>query len=766
MVLSVRTTVAVLSAVLVTALQAGSLDSFAADIRPVLVEHCGACHLNGSPGIRQFLEARSAGQVAARSGVWRSVAMQLRNRTMPPFPAPGPSDDERNGIAGWIDGTLRSRACDAGPYAGPVTVRRLNRREYENTVSDLFGLRLDVAELFPVDGSGGEGFDNNGETLFLSPLLAERYLEVADRVLEHVIVAPPLVRAFVAKDLLPDRPVDGHDSVPVRPGELVETRIAFRNSGSYSISAVILTPEPDTRPELELLVDGQRTSSLRFSWGAAEAAGSRTQVEVSSGEHRVSLRLTEESPAIRLVTFDLAERPREVSAARRAAHFRLFGREPATTVLDPRREAAGLLRRFVRSAFRRPLKDGETEPFLDLFDRSTRRGDPFEEGVRIALKAVLVSPDFLYRVEAAPAGPDPERLSAHELATRLSYFLWGTMPDSELLHLADGGLLLDDAVLAGQVDRLVDDPRSRFFAEHFIGQWLGTKDVGGRVAPTLNEIQHFYTPRIAADMREEPILVFQRLLAEDRSLLEFIAADYTYLTERLAQFIGMPGVVRGNRFQLVSIPDGRRGGLLGLAAVQAMNAEYRRSSPILRGVWILETLLGTKVPPPPPDTPAIKAEDAGPGGVTNRQVVESHRGAPACASCHNVIDPLGFGLEHYDWLGRWRDVDAHGNAIDAAAILPSGETLSGLQGLQAHLLSRQDEVLRQVVRKLLGFALGRSLLDRDSCVVETILGALGDASFGARTLVREVVLSVPFRTVQREVRRQSADPGAARVAIQ
>ena len=716
-------------------------------IRPVLVEYCGACHSGGADNRIRFLEAASADSVAAEPGLWRNVAMQLRNRTMPPT-GPQPSERDRMQIADWIDRTLRSGACDLGVYAGPVTVRRLNRTEYQNTVRDLTGLPIDVAELFPVDGSGGEGFDNNGETLFLSPLLAERYLEVADLVLDHVIVTPALTRSFVAKDLLPDREVDEHDSVEMAQGDSVSRKLSFFQDGDYALTVWIASPPTDQTPVMDVLVDGRPAGKLRFAWSAAEATARTTAIPVTRGEHTVELAVAEQGPTLRLITVDIAHKSEDPEPAKLAAHLRLFGSEPGDTVISPRAEAARLLRRFMTQAFRRPLKPAEEEPYLALFDRSSARGDPFEESVRLALKAVLVSPAFLYRIEEAATGPGIKPLSGPELATRLSYFLWGTTPDSELMHLANAGRLQDDEVLAAQVDRMVDHPRSRFFARTFIGQWLGTKDVGGRVAPTLNEIQHFYTPRIAADMREEPVLLFRRMLAEDRSLLDFVSADYTYLTERLAQFYGMPDAVQGNDFQLASIPDGQRGGLLGLGAVQAMNAGYKRTSPVLRGVWVLETLLGTKIPTPPPDIPTLEDDDGEAHGKTMREVLNRHRADPSCAACHDLIDPIGFGLENYDWLGRWRDVDEGGEAVDATGTLPSGESFDGPAGLRGVLLAKQDQFLRQVTRKVLGYALGRSLLDRDECTVETILGNLKDAGYGTRSLVREIALSVPFRYTQ------------------
>ncbi len=740
------------------ALQALAADDFLSDIRPVLVEHCQACHSPQSDNRIRFLEAQSSADVSRQRGLWNNVAMQLRNRTMPPA-GPQPSEQDRLRVSAWIDRTLRSTACNLDEYAGPVTVRRLNRAEYQNTIRDLFGLRLQVAELFPVDGSGGEGFDNHGETLFLSPLLAERYLEVADQVLDSVIVTPPLTHAFAAKDLLPDPEVDEHDSVEMLPGDSVGRTVSFYEDGNYQLTAWIRSPEPDTNPTLQISLDGTQGGRLRFVWSAAQAAQRSVTIPVSRGDHRIAFSVPASSPSLRLVTLDIEQVRDAPTPAKRAAHFRLFGSDPGETVIAPRQEAARLLRRFMAKAFRRPVEPGEEIQYLALYDRSAERGDPFEAAVNLALKAVLVSPDFLYRIETAPRTAGLRPISSHELATRLSYFLWGSMPDSELRHLADAGRLQDDAVLAAQADRLLDHPRSRFFARTFIGQWLGTKDVGGRVAPTLNEFQHFYTPKVAADMREEPVLLFRRMLSEDRSLLEFVNADYTYLTERLAQFYGMANVVQGNDFQLVSVAGGRRGGLLGLGAVQAMNSAYQRSSPVLRGVWVLETLLGTKIPTPPPDIPALETEQRQARGLTPRELLNEHRADPTCAACHDLIDPIGFGLENYDWLGRWRDEDEGGNPVDASGVLPSGEAFDGPMELREVLLSKQDQLLRHISRKLLGYALGRSLVGRDQCVIEQMLGKLEASGYGARSLIREIVLSVPFRFTQLEGDDSSAAGG-------
>lgn len=526
--------------------------------------------------------------------------------------------------------------------------------------------------------------------------------------------------------------------------------MSFYEDGDYEVSAWIRSPSVDANPVAEILVDERVAGRLRFCWSSANATERSTTISVSGGEHTIAFVVGRESPALCLVSLDINQKRSEPGAARLAAHYRIFGSEPGQTVLAPRIAAARLLREFMARAFRRPLANGEVEPFLSLFDSSLERGDPYEAAVRLALKAVMVSADFLFRMESAPKLPGLHPLSNHELATRLSYFLWGSMPDPALRHLADDGRLSDDAVLAAQVHRLLDHPRSRYFARTFIGQWLGTKDVGGRVAPTINEVQHFFTPLIAADVREEPVLLFQRMLDEDRSVLEFISADYTFLKERLARHYGMPDAVKGNEFQLVSTPGGRRGGLLGLGAVQAMNAAYKRTSPVLRGVWTLETLLGTKIPSPPPDIPALESEERRGRELTVREMLSEHRANPTCAACHDVIDPIGFGFENYDWLGGWRDVDDNGHPVDASGVLPSGEAFDGPSELRELLLERKDELVRHVARKLLGYALARSISDRDHCVIEEVVGSLQPSAGGARSLVREIVLSKPFRYVQVE----------------
>ena len=386
-----------------------------------------------------------------------------------------------------------------------------------------------------------------------------------------------------------------------------------------------------------------------------------------------------------------------------------------------------------------------------MYDRAAERGDPYEERIKLMLKAVLVWPEFLFRIEQKHTEPGIYPLSQYELATRLSYFLWSTMPDEPLIRLAEQGRLQDPKVLMAQVDRMLDDSRSRTFFNSFVGQWLGTQDIGGRVAPLLTEIQSYYTPDVAADLRAQPVLLFDRILGEDRSLLELLNANYTHLTARLAKFYQIEDQVKvpdDNEFHLMEWPDNRRAGIIGLGGVLAMTSRYRETSPVLRGAWALETLLGTPVPPPPPDVPPLSAS-AGDGVKLHiREQLQRHRADPSCAACHKMMDPIGLGLENFDWMGRWRDKETDGTPIDAKGELPSGEKFNGPVELRAALLDRKEDFIRNLTGRVLGYALGRSLQDGDSCTVQRLVQTLEKDNYRARTLIRQIVLSVPFRNTQ------------------
>ncbi len=468
------------------------------------------------------------------------------------------------------------------------------------------------------------------------------------------------------------------------------------------------------------------------------------------GVHALGFVNLTEGAGVDLKEVKLRQSEFDISEQQKKTHLQLLGIEPGETPENPRAVAEKQLATFLKRAFRRPVEDKEVAKILQLYDRAAQRGDPWEEGMKLAIRGVLISPDFLFRMEQPALGKEIQPITNHELASRLSYFLWASMPDAELTRLADEGRLRDSEVLLSQVDRLLDDPRSLVFARDFVGQWLGTKDVGGRVAPITNEIQETYTPEIASDMREEVVLIFHHLLEQDRSVLELVNADYSFLTGRLARFYELENVkgLSKDRFQKVALKDQQRGGLLGTGAVLAMTSHYKQTSPVLRGAWVFDTLIGDPVPPPPPDVPELPKNKKGEKNLTDREKLALHRADTSCQACHNIIDPIGFALQNYDYIGKWRTQE-EGQPVDTKGELPSGETFNGPTELKQVLTeSRKEDLVRNLVRKLLGYALGRSLMDRDDATIEELISRVEGQNYSARELVRGIALSTPFQNRQ------------------
>jgi cytochrome c553 len=737
---------------------------FAESIRPVLAENCGTCHSPKNPkNPANFLRASTAADMETNRSLWRDVAAQLRNRTMPPV-ATKLTEQDRLRVSSWIDNQLRQTACNAGDFAGPAVVRRLNRREYHNTIRDLLGIDFDVSAIFPADGTGGAGFDTNGETLYIPPLLMERYMEAAQQILDRVLITPPLLRNFTAHEMLPSPAPAAGAAETVRtlaPGEAISVTIPIYLEGDYDIRAFVT--RQDVPAKVELRVDGaemgelkaqQRgfggTAFLGLSRKGPRPAVEALQIHLGRGTRTIAVAPAPDSSA-GVLGLSIEEKREEPSPERKAVHYRLLGSEPGDEPLQPRNAARHVIAAFLPKAFRRPVQPAEVDRFMALYDRAAERGDPYEERVKLALRAVLVWPDFLFRIEHRDQTPGIHPLSQYELATRLSYFLWSTVPDEELIGLAQQGRLQDPKVLSEQVDRMLDDPRAHTFTTTFIGQWLGTQDVGGRVVPLLTEILSFYNPEVAADLRAQPVMMLDRMVAENRSLLDILNADYTYLTARLVKFYQLEDQfpkITDNHFHLVKWPDERRGGVLGLGAVLAMTSHYQQTSPVLRGAWALDTLLGTPVPPPPPGVPPLDAGDKVHTTLSTRDRILEHRANPQCSACHRLMDPIGFGLENFDWMGRWREKETNGQPINATGELPSGAKFDGPVELRQALLGQKDEFVRHVTGKVLGYALGRALQDGDSCTVQRMVDRLAADNYKTRTLIRQVVLSTPFRNTQ------------------
>jgi uncharacterized protein DUF1592/uncharacterized protein DUF1588/uncharacterized protein DUF1595/uncharacterized protein DUF1585 len=404
--------------------------------------------------------------------------------------------------------------------------------------------------------------------------------------------------------------------------------------------------------------------------------------------------------------------------------------------------AKTVLTTFARRAFRRPTSNDEIEHLLTLFDRAYTRGDGYVPALRQALKAVLVSPHFLFLAEPEPATVGVQRLATFPLASRLSYFVWSSMPDEELFHLAENGQLLETNVFQRQVTRMLADPRAEALGQRFAMQWLNLDRLGTEVHPDPTRFPEFDADLNAA-MRHEAVTLFNHVLQGNRSLLELLDCDYTFVNQRLATIYGIDGI-SGSTFQRVTLKDHNRGGVLGMAGIAALTSFPTRTSPVLRGKWVMEALLGEKVNPPPPDVPALDESKGKISHATLRAQLETHRSKPECASCHDKMDPLGFGLENFDVLGRWRDTD-RGLPIDAQGKLPSGTTYVGPAGLKSVLMTRKDEVMHNLVRKMVGFAYGRELNKFDDCVVDKTMKALKENNYQASILVQQIATSYSFQ---------------------
>ncbi|MEZ5353202.1 MAG: DUF1592 domain-containing protein [Bryobacteraceae bacterium] len=603
---------------------------FTADIRPVLEANCAACHNPANPKNRHnFLKAQDASDVETRRGLWRNVATQLRNRTMPPGAAKL-SEQDRLRVADWIETRLRSTGCTAADYAGWVGPRRLNRREYHNTVRDLLGVELTIAEMLPEDESGGAGFDTNGDTLYVPPMLLERYMEAAQKIADRVIVARPVSNVFLSHELSPAIAPPAAGQKPARrmkPAEEAAATVTVFSEGAYALRVSVERPReiPFT---MEVKVDGVAAGKVSFNRDRNGGATARVvMANLARGVHAITV--VNGAEPVDFYSLTVAQQPQPPTADQAAFHYRLLGVEPGQTPVNPRATVERMLARLLPRAYRRPVEPAEVARFLALYDRAAERGDPFEEAVKFAIKGVLVSPRFLFRVEETPSKPGIQPLGHYDIASRLSYFLWASPPDDELMRLAAAGRLQDPQVLRAQTDRMLDDPRSRAFAAAFIGQWLGTREIGGRAVPLLTELQHFYTPEVAADLREQPELFLHYILTADRPVLDLLNAPYTYLTNRLIKYYELEGKVENfadDGFHRVEWPDSRRAGVLGFASVLAMTSHYKQASPVLRGAWVLDTLLGTPIPPPPPDVPPLDKPKQGTPATMKRYAREASRG--------------------------------------------------------------------------------------------------------------------------------------------
>jgi hypothetical protein len=734
---------------------------YRSQIVPFLKKHCNECHgPDAQEGDIAFHGYKSAAEVAADQKTWGRAIQMLRSGAMPPDDAAQPTEAERRKIVTWIERTIYKFDCDNASDPGRVTIRRLNRAEYNNTVRDLLGVKFRPADDFPSDDVGG-GFDNIGDVLTLPPLLMEKYLAAAERIAEDLILTDTSV--FVKSQYRDRSQLRGEGSArydfdrrrwTIFSAGSVGTDFEFPRDGQYTLRvyarAQMAGNEP---PQMELRLDDQKVKV--FDVNAVEMGGKyEIKWRAPHGQHRLSAYFLNdfEDPAAENpqrrdrnlvvgafeVDGPLDPRPEDFPEA----HRRLVAVRPeGKSVIDAARQS---LRPLLNRAFRRTATEDEVNRFASLLNDAVAQGDSFEQGIQVALTAVLVSPHFLFRTELDPpakASKGIQELGDFELASRLSYYLWSSMPDEELFGLASQGKLKDDAVLKQQVERMLRDSKSEALVQNFATQWLNLRLLDG-TAPDPKAFPQF-DAELKSAMRRETELFAAAIIQEDRSILDFLEGRFTFVNERLARHYGIEGV-QGDTFQRVSFNDDRHTGVLTQASILTLTSNPGRTSPVKRGKWILENILGSPPPDPPPDAPDLEATQKSKPNLSLRKQLEIHRQNAVCASCHKVMDQLGFGLENFDAIGRWRDADG-GFPIDATGQLPGAAKFSGPLGLAQVLHKRRGEFARCLTEKMLTFALGRELAVQDRCTVDKIVDQVEDQNFRFSALVNAIATSDAFR---------------------
>lgn len=741
---------------------------FSADVLPIMKSLCFDCHGNKRAKAELNLESFGTDPDFFRNArTWERVSHVLRLREMPPEKKSQPSEDQRILLTDFIDAQLAKFDCsnpNVPVNPGRVTLRRLNRNEYNNTIRDLFGLDFQPAEDFPND-EVGYGFDNIGDVLSISPILMEKYLQAAEEITAQAIKTniPP----YPPEDAIRTKKWgtrSDDDAVRIendsywglwREGS-IDIRYPFRSKGEYILQINAYgTLAGEELPKMQVSLDGKVLKT--FDVKALEDAPEKFLVKLNTnkGNHRISVAylnnyVNDDSPDPSLRgDRNLFIRQTKMIGPLDApqptlpdSHRRVIVRQPAPN--ETRKVAQESLTQFANKAFRRPVEKKEISRLLSFVDMAQAAGDSFEKGMQLATQAILVSPHFLFRweLDTRPTSKESIRkLNDWELASRLSYFLWSSMPDDELRLLAKKGELSSPSVLEAQIRRMIVDPKSDALVENFAGQWLQIRNLNA-VTPDPEKFPDF-NDALRNAMKKETELFFAALIREDRSVLEFIDSDFTYLNERLAKHYRIDGV-KGDKFQRVSLPKASgRGGILTQASILTITSNPTRTSPVLRGKWILEQILGTPPPPPPPDVEELEETEEAAASSSLRERLEIHRAKSECATCHAKMDPLGFALENFDAIGAWRDVDGK-FPINPSGELPTGEEINGPEGLKTVLKSRET-FIRSLAEKLLTFALGRGLEYYDKCAVDEICRELKSNDFRFSSLVSGVVNSKPFR---------------------
>jgi hypothetical protein len=738
------------------------------------------------------LETIDIEHIGHSADVLEKVVRKLRTGTMPPLGMPRPTPSESQSFVSTLEAAL-DRSAGEHPNPGRPAVHRLNRAEYGNAVRDLFALEVNVDSLLPPDNSA-LGFDNIADALSVSPLLLERYMSAARQISRLAIgdPAPRLAVYDVPRDLSQDERVA--EGLPLGSQGGTAIRHNFPADGEYTIRIRLQRNGMDEirgladAHQIDLRIDGQRVRL--FSVGgevpergkegipAVHAAlttylvgaddGFELRLPIKAGAHLVSVtalgsRVKPEGPPQPPVTPRSADLFQGRNTGFGVGRLEIRGPDNVTGLGDtpsrrrillcrpsaPRREVAcarRILSTLARAAYRRSMTEGDLQELLTFY-KSGRVTGTFESGIEMALRRMLMSPYFLFRIEQDPAdvpSNSPYQLGDLELASRLSFFLWSSIPDESLLDVAIHHRLKDPNVLVQQVRRMLSDARSTALLSDFVGQWLEVRNLP-MVTPNEDAFPDF-DENLRRDFRRETELFLKSILHEDRSVLDLLAANYTFLNERLARFYGIPDVY-GDRFRRVVFDDDQnaRSGILGQGSVLTVTSYATRTSPVLRGKWILSNLLGTPPPPPPPNVPALNEKSADGKALSMRQAMEAHRKNPPCASCHARMDPLGFALENFDAIGKWRATGESNEPIDSSGTLPNGTPFQGAVGLRQALLGQRQEFVETFAEKLLTYAIGRGLESSDMPAVRRIVRESAASEYRLSSVILGIVRSTPFQ---------------------
>jgi hypothetical protein len=732
---------------------------FKQDITPFFEKYCYDCHgpdsQEGGLNLSLFKTEES---LLTKRKAFEHVFDHLRIGSMPPADSDLPPDALRQRVLGWLEQKLFHLDCVKVDDPGRVTVRRLNRTEYNNTMRDLIGIDMRPADDFPSD-EVGYGFDTIGDVLTLSPLLMERYLDASEKVLSEAILCPETMKKNFKIDIhkaTKEGGIGPNDNglIYFAAGKL-SMDLDLKMEGEFTCTIQASADQAGTeKAKMEVFLDGKSLKVVTLL-EHKKIREYPLEIKVPPGKHVLRIdfindfyddKATGKTPKDRNMSVfgvNLFGPHKMLSSNYPPSHKKLIISVPSDNKAVFH-AAEDILNAFMPRAYRRPVSSDEVSKYVKLVEMVVNEGESFERGVQIALEAVLVSPDFIYRIEKSEAPDDPKAkngLTDFELASRLSYFLWSSMPDDELFELAKGGTLHLPAVLEAQTRRMLKDKRADALVVNFAGQWLGLRKLD-EVDPDRQTFT-MYNDKLKRAMWKETELFFAAVKNEDRNVLDFLDGDFTFVNEPLAKLYGIPDV-QGDAFKRVSLAGTNRAGILTQSSILTITSFPTRTSPVKRGEWILANILGQAPPPAPPVVPDFETTIKANPNLSLRQQLEIHRKDPGCASCHKVMDSIGFGFENFDAIGQWREKDGSVN-VDSSGALPNGQTFQKPTELVKLLRDQKRDFIRCLVEKMLTYGLGRGIEFYDRCAVDTITQNMEQEDNHFSRMIVEVVKSKPFR---------------------